>query len=342
MRFPKYLEKGQTIGLIAPSYGCTFEPYISALNNAEENFKKAGYNVVEGPNARVDKGIGKSNTPKACADEINDFFINNKSDVIISVGGGELMCEDLSFVDFEGIKKADPKWYMGFSDNTNLTFLLPTLCDIAAIYGPCASSYGMEPWHPSVKDAVDVITGQTNTVHNYNGWEANQAKSPETPLAAYNITEAYNQILYSPNGEKEVSFEGRLIGGCLDILVTLCGTKFDKVKEFNEKYKEDGIIWFVEACDLNVMSMRRAVWQLKEAGWFKYVKGFLVGRPVHYDDDFLGFKPHEAFAGVLEEFGVPVLYDLDIGHMSPMMPLIVGSKATVKATDKEIEITMGN
>lgn len=55
------------------------------------------------------------------------------------------MCEVLDYVDFDRIRKAEPKWYMGYSDNTNLVFLLTTLCDTAAVYGPCAGSFGMDP-----------------------------------------------------------------------------------------------------------------------------------------------------------------------------------------------------
>lgn len=50
------------------------------------------------------------------------------------------MCETMNFVDFEKIKSAAPKWYMGYSDNTNFTFLLSTICDTAAVYGPCAGT----------------------------------------------------------------------------------------------------------------------------------------------------------------------------------------------------------
>lgn len=60
------------------------------------------------------------------------------------------MCEILDYVDFDKIRKADPKWYLGYSDNTNFTFLLTTLCDTASIYGPCAGSLrrnpGMKQW----------------------------------------------------------------------------------------------------------------------------------------------------------------------------------------------------
>ena len=55
----------------------------------------------------------------------------------------------------------------------------------------------------------------------------------------------------------------------MDCLINLLGTSFDHVREFNERYSDDGIIWFLEACDLNVMGMRRAMWQMKNAGWFQ-------------------------------------------------------------------------
>ena len=37
-------------------------------------------------------------------------------------------------------------------------------------------------------------------------------------------------------------------------LINLLGTSFDHVREFNERYSDDGIIWFLEACDLNAVS----------------------------------------------------------------------------------------
>ena len=77
------------------------------------------------------------------------------------------MCEDLDYVDFEKIRKAPAKWYLGYSDNTHFTYLLPTICDTAAVYGPCASDFGMEPWHKSVADAFGVLTGEVRTVRGY-------------------------------------------------------------------------------------------------------------------------------------------------------------------------------
>lgn len=336
MRYPEFLKDQGSIGFVAPSFGCATEPYVSRFNSAIKKFDEMGYKTVEGPNARVALGIGKSNTPEKCGEEINDFFINNRSDVIISCGGGELMCEDLPFVDFEKIAKADPKWYLGYSDNTNLTFLLPTLCDTAAIYGPCAGDFGMRPWHKAIEDAFSLLQGKKLSFENYDGWEKKWDDEDTDPLSPYKITEKYNQTIYP--SQKEVSFEGRMIGGCMDCLSILVGTKYDRVSEFCERYKEDGIVWFLEACELNVMSMRRVLWQMENAGWFKYVKGFLIGRPLQYEDDFGGFKPHDAFTGILEKYNVPIVLDTDIGHLSPMLPLVSGGYGKINAKENKLSV----
>ena len=91
------------------------------------------------------------------------------------------MCEILDYVDFGKIKAAKPKWYMGFSDNTNMTFLLATLCDTASIYGPCAAAFGMEPWHESLWDAYRILRGSQDTVRGYELWEKEGVKDEEHP-----------------------------------------------------------------------------------------------------------------------------------------------------------------
>lgn len=160
MRYPNSLPQNGTIGCIAPSFGCNIEPYRSAFENAQKTWKEMGYKILTGPNCYEGSGIGISNTPELCAAEVNHFFAEEDCDVILSCGGGELMCEVVSHIDFERIARAKAKWFMGFSDNTNLTFLLPTLCDMAAIYGPCAPAFGMREWHPALNDAWGILTGE--------------------------------------------------------------------------------------------------------------------------------------------------------------------------------------
>ena len=331
MRYPAFLPPGGTVAFAAPSFGAVIEPYHTAFLAAKSRLEGRGFKTLTGPNVDRSDGVGKSSTPENCGRELNELFTRSGADLIWSVGGGELMCEDLPFVDFEGIRTAPPKWFMGYSDNTNMTFLLPTLCDTAAVYGPCAPTFGMEPLHESLEDALDLVTGRSLRVHSWPLGEKEQAKCEEDPLAPYNLTE--KTVMKAANWDGK-PFAGRFLGGCLDCLVNLCGTRFDRVKEFNRAYGSEGIVWFLEACDLTPFSLRRAFWQLKEAGWFESAKAFLLGRPAHFGEEAFSFTMDEAAAGILEPFGVPLLSDLDIGHLPPPMPLMSGGYGTVgKAGD---------
>lgn len=369
MKFPKFLPDGGTIGFVAPSFGCATSPYVETFESAQKKFTDLGYRLDPGPNCYESSGVGISSTPQKCAQELMDYYLKPDNDVLISCGGGELMCEILPYMDFDRLSKADPKWYMGYSDNTNMTYLLATLADTASIYGPCAGAFGMEPWHPSIFDAFRLLTGRTHTVSGYPLWEKESVKDETNPLVPYHVTEPrvlrcygteYAQDTDSaaragcaqaddaaltadstqPAPAPNFHVTGRLLGGCMDCLVNLTGTRFDKTKEFIERYKDDGIIWFLEACDLNVFSIRRAMWQMDQAGWFEHVKAFLIGRPLCFGQDMMGLDQYQAVLPVALSHHVPVIMDIDLGHLPPMMPLIVGSLADVAVSGNDITIDM--
>ena len=393
MRYPKFLQSGGTIGFVAPSCGCATEPYKSGFMHAQEKWRAQGFTLDIGPNCYMDNGVGISNTPDRCGEELTSYYCSGGNDVLISCGGGELMCETLNYVDFDRIRNALPKWYMGYSDNTNMTFLLTTLCDTASIYGPCAASFGMEPPHQSIEDAMLLLQGRRLTVQGYDMWEKDSFKDEEHPLEPYHLTEKSIIRYILPDGKTNIEslaadrdaaagqasdvpgdktanesavkaeneaadksanesaaagpvridFSGRLLGGCVDCLVNLLGTKYDGVTDFIERYKEDGILWFLEACDLNLMSIRRAMWQMDNAGWFQYCKGFLLGRPrCGMGVEEYGIDEYQAAYEMLRKYDVPVMMDLDIGHLSPMVPLICGSMARVVSdgTDYSVEMTL--
>lgn len=387
MRYPKHLPQGGTIGFLAPSFGCNIEPYRTGFDHALEEWQKMGYHVLLGPNCYVGDGIGISSTPENCGREVMKMFLSGEADCLISCGGGELMCEILPYVDFERLAQAEPKWFMGYSDNTNLTYLLATLADTASVYGPCASSFGMEPWHEALWDAFGILAGKSGVwmrgtmgktaaeahmsaaggeagrkggeptaaggdcsqseephdavVRGYGQWEKESLKNPENPLAPYNLTEPLEIRTYVGREPAcgEVAFQGRLLGGCLDCLVNLPGTRFDRTREFVERYREDGIIWFLEACELNVFAIRRGLWQLEESGWFEHVKGFLIGRPEN-GEPMMGLDAYSAVLEVAGRKDVPVVMDVDLGHLPPMMPIVVGSMADVAVKGNDIRIEM--
>lgn len=139
----------------------------------------------------------------------------------------------------------------------------------------------------------------------------------------------------------QIQMSGRLLGGCMDCLVNLLGTKYDKVSDFVEKYKGDGILWFLEACDLNLMGIRRAMWQMEHAGWFRHCKGFLIGRPrCGMGVEEFGIDRYQAVYEMLRQYRVPVMMDLDIGHLPPMMPLICGSMARIVSDGTTYRVEM--
>ena len=337
MKFPKFLQEKGTIAFVAPSFGCAIEPYKSGFENAQKKWREQGYSLEFGPNCQASDGVGISSSPESCGRELTEYYCNKTSDCIISCGGGELMCEILDYVNFDEIKNAAPKWYMGYSDNTNMTLLLATLCDTAAIYGPCAAAFGMEPRHVSLEDAMGLLRGQKLTMQGYDKWERESLKDEEHPYEPYNLTETSVIKYILPDGRTNIEslatennlhetdvieFNGRLLGGCMDCLVNLTGTKYDKVVEFTERYREDGIVWFLEACDMNLMSIRRAMWQMEHAGWFRHCKGFLIGRPrCGMGVEEFGIERYQAVYEMLRQYGQnrQRRYDLQGGNGTAMI-----------------------
>lgn len=364
MIYPQGLKENGTIGFVAPSFGCASDPYKTRFNASLDKWHDKGYKTKLGPNCYAEDGYGISSTPQACGQELTEGYCDSESDVLISCGGGELMCETISHVDFDRIAKQSlvrPKWFQGYSDNTNFTFTLTTMCDVASIYAPCAASFGAREWHKCLIDAETVLTSTDKHFHfeGYGMWEAEieeekdlEEKLPDVEpdyLAGYQPNTPTDLHLFIVDGNpmtelteesEHVEMRGRLIGGCLDCLVNICGTKYDHVSQFSEKYKEDGFIWFLEACDLNPLSVRRAMWELEEAGWFKFVKGFVFGRPYHFGEEIMGLSQYKAVIDIISHYRVPVIMDADLGHLGPAVPFICGSVAYIEATGDDWSIDM--
>ena len=142
MRYPKFLKDSGKIGVCAPSFGTTIEPYLSRLDNAIKIFNKIGHQVILTDSVR---SLHKARSTFAIdrAKEFLQVYNNKDIDIVISEAGGELMCEILEFLDFNKISIMEPKWFMGYSDNTLLTFLLPTFKSVIASRSPSKLSSKM-------------------------------------------------------------------------------------------------------------------------------------------------------------------------------------------------------
>ena len=324
----KYISKKSKIYLVAPSFGCNTSPYNERLNKAIPKLKSLGHEVIVGPNCFLAEGKCASNTPEKRALEFMNAY-ESDAEVIISVGGGEMMCEILDFIDFDKIRKLPPKWFVGFSDNTNLTFTLTTICDVHTIYGPCAGAYHFDKYTYDVKDTYDMLQGKLD-FEGYPMYESIDDKS--NPLADYNLD---TKKVITPFNYSS-PFSGTIIGGNLDIMQQLIGTPYDKMREYAKKHPE-GIIFYLEACDLNVTGIKRALLQMKRAGWFDYnIKGFLVGRPLCINQNFLGINHINSVTDVLADYDVPILLDVDLGHLSPSIPIKNGEFVSIEYKNENI------
>lgn len=354
VRRPQYLKKGDTIGVTAPSFGAFIAPYNKLIDLAEDNIRNRGYNIVEGDTARKGDGVGISTDPHTTGKELMDFYLRDDIDAIISAGGGELMCETISNVDFERLKSAKPKWFIGYSDNTNFVFPLVTISGTQAVYGPCINGYGKK-WEETEFDTFSILEGTKSSFDGYKrfvdpclleepDWGPDHEYTREELTAPYPLNADRELVTFVPGADKVTSAEngakvrGVLLGGCLDILVNICGSRFDKVKEF--KKQNPDIIWVFEACDLTPMSIRRSIWNLKEAGWLDGAKGFLIGRSeASWKQDMMGVDQYTAYTALLEDFKVPIIMDAEIGHIDPMLPVIMGAEAEVTVKGNDLNIT---
>ncbi len=323
MNIPDFIKKGDIIGVTAPSAGFTEQVDLTKLESAKFNLSEKGYEVIETENVRKCEK-GRSSTGKKRAEEFLSLIRNEEVKYILSASGGDFLMEMLEYLDYELIK-ANPKWIQGYSDNTGLIYPITTICDMATVYSGNVGDYGMSLWHDGVKDNLKLLEGKNVEQKEFNLFE-NEYVKKITGYEGYNLTDKVKYEFVSEN--KSESFTGRLLGGCLDVLIMLCGTKYDKTEEFVRKYKEDGIIWYLESFDLSSARIQCALWQLKEAGWFEGAKGFLFGRPCffreEYETDF-----NEAVKTALDSLNLPIITGCDIGHRPPRLTMINGLTAEI-------------
>lgn len=327
MIYPKFIKKNDIIGITAPSDGKTNSLDLVRLDSACQKLRDKGFKILETKNVRSSSN-GRSSSALERAKELETLFLNNNVSLIISASGGDFMMEILPYIDFNIIKN-NSKWFQGYSDNTNLTFTITTNLDIATIYGENISSYGMSDYHKSIIDNLSILTGNIVEQESFSHYQ-NSFLFYKTGLENYNLdTKVEWRNLF---GEKHILLEGRLIGGCLDVLVCLVGTKYDKTISFLEKYKDDGIIWYLENCDLSSEQLIRALWQLKEANWFKYTKGIVFGRTLT-DRSSYNISYEEALNSVLADLNIPIIIEADFGHKAPRMTIINGAYAIIDSSN---------
>ena len=326
MIYPSFLKEQDTIGVSAPSNGINKKQDINRLNNAIKKFNEKNFLIKETKSVRSST-LGRSTSSKNRAKELEELYLNDKIKAIIIAAGGDFLLEMLSDFDFEVVKN-NLKWLQGYSDPTALLYTITTKYDIATIYADNFKAFGMEPWHQSLLNNLEILKGSIKVQESFPFYE--EDKKRLTGLEPYNLTKkVYWQNITS---KSNIKIKGRIIGGCLDVLQDLFKTKYDNTKEFIEKYKDDGIIWFFDICELSSESIIRILWKMKDSNYFKYTKAILFSR-IYLSKSYYDISYIEAIKTHLESLNIPIIINTDIGHIGPRLTIINGAVANISVTN---------
>ncbi|MFC2947565.1 S66 family peptidase [Virgibacillus sediminis] len=320
-----FLEQGATIGVTAPSSGVSSELH-ELLNAAFKSMEKKGFNIISGETAWV-QNKAKSASAKKRAEEFNKMMLNENIQLIFPPWGGELLIETLEYIDFENIQD---KWVLGYSDISLLLLAITLKTGVATAHGTNLVDLRGEYSDDTTAMWQSVLStkkGESILQRSSEKYQKEWQFDNPTPYI-FNLTE---QTYWKSTVNDKVKIQGRLLGGCVDTIRHLAGTPYGDVRNFEENYIEgDSVIWFLENCELSTTDLRRSLVQMKLAGWFDNCNGILFGRS-SANTSVTNYTVEDVYKELSEELQIPILYDVDCGHVPPQITFINGAYAEVKS-----------
>jgi muramoyltetrapeptide carboxypeptidase len=329
IRYPAPLRPGDTIGVTAPSSGVP-APLRPRLEHAVGHLRGLGHEVVLGQ-CMDGSGVVSAPAPVRAA-ELTAMLTDPAIRAVVPPWGGELAVEVLPHLDLDAITDADPTWLVGFSDLSTLLLPLTTACGVATVHGqnlmdaPDPVPPPLLPWLDVVRAAAGTTLVQGASTHHrttgFVDWVADPTAAPQYDTAG-------RWSLLDP-GAGELHVSGRLVGGCLETVSTLAGTAYGDVRAFAERHAPEGLVVHVEAAESHALDVARSLWRLRLAGWFDHANAVLVGRTSAPASG--SFSQVDAVRSALGDLDVPVVLDVDCGHVPPHLSLVGGALATVTVT----------
>lgn len=299
--FPKALKKGDKIAIISPAG--SVEP--AQLEKGLEMIKSKGYEPVLGKNlyTKFYNGYNYAGTESERLKDINWALNDSEISAIWASRGGygcQHLLEGLNLKEFA----KNPKWYIGYSDNTAIqSYLLKK--GFVSINGQTikTSSFGV------TTESYDLI------------FDILKGKIPEYSLKSHQLNKLGN-------------IEGELIGGNLALVYALLGTKYSF--DFNDK------ILFIEEIGEKFYALDRMMMSLELAGVFKKIKGLIIGGMTNMGDEKDNSQYEESFdefafkliSDRISKYHFPVIFGFPNGHIKDNRPLIIGSEIKMKIDDK--------
>ncbi|MBU0999957.1 LD-carboxypeptidase, partial [Patescibacteria group bacterium] len=249
---PPKLNIGDTIGIVASSLP-VLPHHRQQYEEGKRLISEMGFKIKEGSTTGKTRWW-MSGTPKAVADDINSMFSDKKVKVIIAHTGGYSAISVVEYLDYDLIRK-NPKPFIGMSDMTIYHLAIFSKTKVVGFHMDDLS-YGF---------GRELKKGQEN-------WpQLNQ----EFFLQFLTKTNAPGIIKPVTEWEewKTGKTQGHLIGGILERISTLAGTKyFPSLDSFN------GSIFFWEEIGRDLPEIYQHLYQLKHMGILERINGMLIGK----------------------------------------------------------------
>ena len=331
---PAPLRPGDRIGVTSPSSGVP-QHLWPRFEHAVRSLHVRGYDVVVGD---CMDGSGVTSAPKEQrAAELTAMLTDPAIRAVVPPWGGDTAIDLLDQLDWDTLAAAEPTWIVGYSDTT--TWMLPFTLRLgwATLHGsnlmdtPYDPPEGLRHW-TDLAAATAPITQRGIGQHRarvFDDWVA------DPTLATLELDGDGDWSLLDP-AYGPVDVTGRLVGGCLEVLGPICSTYAD-VAAFGRDHADEGLVVYVEQSDEEAITACRMLHAMRYAGWFDHATAVLVGRTLAPDSD--GMTQHDAVRDALGDLDVPVVLDVECGHVAPFLPLVNGARARVVMDDERREIT---
>jgi muramoyltetrapeptide carboxypeptidase len=293
--------------------------------------RSAGYEVVVGE-CMDGSGI-TSGTASARAAELTHMLCDPSIRCVVPPWGGETAIDLLDLLDWDALAAAEPTWMVGFSDISTVLLPLTTRLGWATLHGdnlldtPYQPPAGLLRW-------LEIASGPGPHSQRDSGLILDWQKSGDDAEAT--AWKPVGDGAWSLHGGESVHVSGRLIGGCIETVCNLAGTPYGDVARFGREHADQGLIVYLEAAGDEAATICRNLHGLRLAGWFDNAQAILVGRTSAPDNPQM--TQRAAVLDALAPLGLPLVLDVEIGHVPPHLPLVNGALATITVDGGKHEI----
>ncbi|MEV4351954.1 S66 peptidase family protein [Actinoplanes sp. NPDC049596] len=331
LRFPHSLRPGDRIGVTAPSGGVN-AALRPRTDFAVETLGKRGYDVIVGS---CMNGDGLVSAPRAeRRAELTAMLLDPEIRAVVPPRGGRVAIDLLDGMDWDAVSEAEPTWLCGYSDLSTIMVPLTLLTGIATMHGsnlletPYEPAPGLKHWLDVAELPAGATFTQTSPGRHHNG--AGPLEWSDRPEATTREYEAAGSWRLINRQADEVRLAGRLIGGCLEHMGTLAGSKYGDTSTFAGRYAPEGLLIYIEAAAAAADETCRTLHGMRLAGFFERANGILIGRTA--GPSLPTMTQDEAVLDALGSLGVPIITDVECGHVPPAMPFVNGAQATAVLT----------